>query len=84
MTSITVGLEQAIATQLVEEARRVGMTPEQLVAKALEEFLSTASGEDSERDRIDPFAFIGTLSSDQLQGRRVDELLTKGFGKSRS
>lgn len=79
MTSIVVGLDERLAARLAEEARRVGMTPEQLAAKALEAFLS-----DSSDGQVDPFAFIGTISSDELRGRRVDELLEKGFGQSRS
>jgi hypothetical protein len=80
VTSIVVGLDEALLSRLADEAHRVGMTPEQLAAKALEEFLTGRSL----AGHVDPFAFMGTISSDELRGRHVDDLLSKGFGQSYS
>ena len=80
MTSIVVGLDDALAGRLADEARRVGLTPEQLAQRALEAFL----GERSAAGDADPFAFIGMMRSSELLARDVDDLLAKGFGRSRS
>jgi len=56
------------------------VTPEQLAAEVLEAQLPG----DADRKESDPFARVGILTSDELRGRRVDELLAKGFGQSHS
>ncbi len=78
--TIPVDLPDEVAQRLAAEAARRGVTPEQLAAEVLEAQLPG----DADREESDPFAWVGILSSDELRGRRVDELLAKGFGQSRS
>ena len=70
MTSITVGLDDKLAARLAERAARAGVSPEELAGKTLEEFLSRSDAS---------FDFSGTMSSDQVSGDRVDDLLAEGF-----
>jgi plasmid stability protein len=79
--AVSVNLPDDVAQRLVAEAARRGLAPEQLAAEVLDAELR---GEEGTRAEVDPFAWIGTVSSDELRGRRVEELLAKGFGQSRS
>lgn len=79
--AVPVNLPDDVAQRLTAEASRRGVTPEQLAAELLDAELS---GEVGTGAKVDPFAWIGTVSSDGLRGRRVEELLAKGLGQSRS
>ncbi len=70
----------AVTTGTFVPGSRRGVTPEQLAAEVLEAQLPG----DADRKESDPFARVGILTSDELRGRRVDELLAKGFGQSHS
>ena len=74
MDSITLGLDEERPARLAERAARAGVSPEVLAADVLAEFLAEpTSGESIE--------FVGTFSSEELRGDRVDELLAEGFGR---
>ena len=79
--AVPVDLPDSVAQRLAGEAARRGMTREQLAAEVLDAQLPADEGT---RAEVDPFAWVGTVSSDELRGRRAEELLTKGFGQSRS
>jgi len=81
VVAVPVNLPDNLAQRLAAEASRRGLAPEQLAAEVLDAELP---GEEGPRAEVDPFAWIGTVSSDELRGRRVEELLAKGFGQSRS
>jgi hypothetical protein len=78
---VPVDLPDDVARRLSADAARRGVSPGQLAAEVLDTQLSDQRGTPV---RVDPFAWIGTVSSDALRGRRVEELLAKGFGRSRS
>ena len=77
--TIPVNLPDDVAQRLASEATRRGVTPEELAASVLDAQLPDDNG-----GGVDPLGWIGSVSSEELRGRRVDELLAKGFGQSRS
>jgi hypothetical protein len=78
--TVPVDLPDDVAQRLASEAARRGVTPEELAAAVLDAQLPDAgTGTD-----VEPLAWIGSVSSEELRGRDVDELLAKGFGQSPS
>ena len=84
MTSIKVGLDDDYAAQLKRRAALVGIAPEELAAKAIEEYLSQNSGVDVAGRAgadADPLAWFGRYGNEGAQSDRIDGLLAKGFGR---
>lgn len=59
--------------RLAERARVAGVSPDELVERALAQFLE-------QRPAGRHLEFFGIGSSETLRGDRVDELLAEGFG----
>lgn len=72
MTTVTIQLDNGLAARLAERARAAGLSPDELVERALSQFLEHSAGRHLE--------FFGIGSSEVLRADRVDELLAEGFG----
>ena len=72
MTDVHLRLDEATVTLLRARAERLGIDPEQLIARVIEQFIAQ-----------DPLEFVGVVSSDAMRGRDTDEQLARhGFGAS--
>jgi len=71
MSSAAVEIPVEVADRLARRALKSGISTSQLATEAITSFLAQ-----------DPFEFIGSVSSESLRGRNVDELLTDAdFGR---
>jgi Ribbon-helix-helix protein, copG family len=73
MTTVTVRMDDELAARLRQHADAAGVSPDELVERALSRFLD-------ERPASRHLEFFGIGSSEVLRGDWVDELLTEGFG----
>jgi hypothetical protein len=70
MSSDVVELPHEVAEQLAKSALERGVSASELAVEAITAFLAQ-----------DAFEFVGSVSSESLQGRNVDELLAESdFG----
>jgi hypothetical protein len=71
MSSAVVEIPIEVADQLARRALESGVSTSELATEAITSFLAQ-----------DPFEFIGSVSSETLRGRNVDQLLTESdFGR---
>ncbi len=71
MSSAVVEIPGAVADQLARRAFESGVSTSELATEAITSFLAQ-----------DPIEFIGSVSSETLRGRNVDQLLTDtDFGR---
>ena len=81
MTSITVGLDEALVARLTERAEREGVTVEELASRALAEYLTEEAQAGQNGGDGDPFAWMGKYGNAEAQSARIDDLLSEGFGQ---
>ncbi len=82
MTSFNVDLDDEAAARLERRAAVAGLAPEELAARAVQEYLALSDGGEPAGDADeDPLAWFGRYSNDDAQSDRIDELLAEGFGR---
>ena len=81
MTSFNVDLAAEVAVQLERRAEIAGLAPEELAARAVEEYLARIAPEPAGDGEGDPLAWLGRYGNEEAQSARIDDLLAEGFGR---
>ena len=81
MTSFNVDLADEVAARLERRAEIAGLAPEELAARAVEEYLARSAPEPAGDVEGDPLAWLGRYGNEDAQSARIDDLLAEGFGR---
>lgn len=81
MTSFNVDLADGVAAQLERRAEIAGLAPEELAARAVEEYLAREASEPAVEVEEDPLAWLGRYGNADAQSARIDDILADGFGR---
>ena len=81
MTSFNVDLADEVAARLERRAEIAGLAPEELAARAVEEYLARDASEPAGELEEDPLAWLGRYGNEDAQSARIDDLLAEGFGR---